>query len=431
MIIEIKGLSEEEKVRLNLSSTYFSVYYNRSRRYQHVYDALSPLAPKSVKEIWCLITNTARALKSRAEGIKIPRHHSAFRDNKQGIRHSQFVILLDKLEQEGYLNYYRGGLINMDVEERQLSIYIPTPKYLALWEGVDVSKEKIEYSFLQVRDRFTKELLSTRRRKGAADIAKMLQEYNAFLETVDIAVNGVSLPSQQYARIFTENMERGGRYYNLSGSVQTMPSSYRKTITINGEATAELDFKALHPSILYEQVEKVIGKPVDMEDPYNIDLTGLFKIDESVELPVGHNPARNLVKQVLLKGLNARDAKATYGTLVSSWIDEHKKGVEGAFYGLVPCTPTFPAKALCERVVAAHPLIKEAFFSDVGLLLMKIDSDIITKVLRSFMDIGVCALSWHDSVVVPEKYVDMAYAQMLKAYKEVVGGANHCRIERE
>lgn len=432
MISDLTKMKEDEVESLNLMCTHFNIQYNRSTRYKKIHTSLSTVHPTAKNELWCIITNTARAIKYGAKGLKIPRIFSAYKDNVQKLSHDRMCVLLDKMEKQGYLDYYRGGLVKMDKELRITSIYTFTDKYLQLWKGIDVSQEKNDYTFLKIRDRLEKYELSTRRRAGVAEMQEVLLKYNALLEQTNISVNGTALPTQQYARIFTDNLEHGGRYYNLAGGVQTMPSRFRPTITINGDRVVEVDFKALHPNLLYEQVERELGMAVGITDPYAVDLDGLFELDsEAISHMLGHNPKRNLVKQVMLKAFNARDIHAAASTVTQEWYAEHRRGDKGKYYGLsvISHGGKFPAKALCERVADAHPLIRGAFFSDVGLVLQKVDSEIITLVIKNFLTIDVPVLSWHDSVVVQAKYKELLCAQMLKAYKDVVGSDSRCNIE--
>lgn len=432
MIKNLNDLSDEERLWLNLLSTYFNIHYNKSPKYKEIHSFLLPLFPKCGNELWCLITNMARGLKHRANGMRIPRDFFPYKKNKQGLQHAKMLTVLDTLESNGYLDYFRGGLLNMNKDSAQTSIYVPTNKFLVLWKGIDVSKEKSYVSAIQIRDRLLKESLSTKGHAGVGAMQEFVTKYNELLANTRISVSGVELPVQQYSRIFSDNTSRGGRYYNSSGGVQTMPSLLRKRITINGESTAELDFKALHPNILYEYAEKELGVQIPMEDPYAIDCSDLFEVDCYI-VKDGHNPLRSLIKQVVLRGLNAKNLESVIPTLTNNWYEECAREEDGEYYGLILKTKDnkFPAKALCQRVAEKHSVIKDAFFSDVGLLLQKVDSDIMTIVLQKFTDIGVCALSEHDSVIVPDKYADLASAQMLYAYNSVVGSANHCKIERK
>jgi len=431
LIKDLLAMEEDERQDLSLSTTHFNLHYHKAKAYTQIHNTLSSLSV-GCNELWCVITNTARALKYGAKGMKIPRHFSPYKDNPRHLSHKRMVLLLDKMAENGYLVFYRGGLLNMSEEQRILSIYMFTDKYLSLWQGVDVSKEKNEYNFIQVRDRLTMEYKTTKGIRGVEQMRRFMEQYNALLESTTISVEGKGLPVQQYVRIFTEGIDKGGRYYNTTGGIQVVPSQMRRSIKINGSPTVELDFCALHPNILYERVENETGVVVDIGDPYNVDISTLFVEDKTI-CTAKHNPARSLVKQVFLQGLNAKNVRSAAGAITESWYDEYKKGEEGAFYGLAPAggSGTFPAKALCELVANANPLIKDAFFSDCGLLLQRIDSDIITLVLKNFTDISVCALSWHDSIVVPEKYKEILHAQMMLAYTTVVGSCNRCKIDEK
>ena len=65
-------------------------------------------------------------------------------------------------------------------------------------------------------------------------------------------------------RVFNDGLwTAGGRFYG--GWWQSLPKAIRRTITIDGEPTVELDFKSLHPRMLYH----LSHRPLDpQDDPY-------------------------------------------------------------------------------------------------------------------------------------------------------------------
>ena len=71
---------------------------------------------------------------------------------------------------------------------------------------------------------------------------------------------------------------------------QNLSQEERHTITINGESTVELDFKALHISMLYA----IMGIQI-REDPYTYFSTEM----------------RSLYKTLMLRLLNARSIRGT------------------------------------------------------------------------------------------------------------------------
>ena len=62
-----------------------------------------------------------------------------------------------------------------------------------------------------------------------------------------------------YKRVFHDNLNTSGRWYS-NNSFQTIAKEQRKNITINGKATVELDYSAIHPRILYCLEKKVVDK---------------------------------------------------------------------------------------------------------------------------------------------------------------------------
>jgi len=69
----------------------------------------------------------------------------------------------------------------------------------------------------------------------------------------------------------------------------------------------------------------------------------------------------------------------------------------------------------CERVEAnkllvvvehRHKPIGRAFFSDAGVRLMRLDSELILEALKAVNDNGVAALPVHDAMIAPARDVD-------------------------
>lgn len=90
-----------------------------------------------------------------------------------------------------------------------------------------------------------------------------------FVESMNEALAATNIPTWAAApmtRIYNLNFRRGGRFYALGGGWQSLPKAVRKAVTINGEEVAELDYSALHPSILYAYV----GHPMPSGGCYNV-----------------------------------------------------------------------------------------------------------------------------------------------------------------
>jgi hypothetical protein len=76
-----------------------------------------------------------------------------------------------------------------------------------------------------------------------------------------------------------------------------------------------------------------------------------------------------------------------------------------------------------------HKQISKAFFSDVGIRLMRIDSELILGALRAANDEGISALPVHDALIAPSHSIDRAAEKMVEAFETVVGRVNPCQIK--
>lgn len=220
-------------------------------------------------------------------------------------------------------------------------------------------------------------------------------------------------------RIFNGDLQHGGRLFTMGGiSYQNMPSADRHLITINGEPTVELDFKAIHPHILYSDK----GLPIP-DDCYAIN-----------KWP------RDLVKLALLVLINAENLKDVIGVLANSdgekilWDDEGNiidvtterrlmKQIAGNDFGKA----TAFANTLVEDVKKYHAPIADAFHSNAGVRLMNKDSEIAMNVMRIMGAIGEPVLSVHDSFLVRQSMQGKLHEIMEQA--AAMAGVHGIKIE--
>lgn len=186
----------------------------------------------------------------------------------------------------------------------------------------------------------------------------------------------------QARRIFNRNRwDRGGRWYS---AFQNIPGVLRKYLRIDGEPTVELDYGSLHIRCLYD------GEGIDLHgDPYDVDL----------DLP------RRTVKQVTNWMLNAKNYQGLYA-LIRGKVKEGNLDLNG-------CTPTGVVHAIRRR----HPQIRQYFHRDVGIVLMKTDSDMVREIVKS----DLCPLIVHDSFIVPASQEDRLREVMVEVYRSGFG----------
>lgn len=98
MIHKLWTMNKEERKSIFTLCTHFNIHYNKAIKYKHIYNQMEKdVGSGYTKEIWTLVTNTARALKYSAQGLCIPRDFPAYKANLQSIRHRKMVSLVDTL----------------------------------------------------------------------------------------------------------------------------------------------------------------------------------------------------------------------------------------------------------------------------------------------------------------------------------------------
>ena len=76
-----------------------------------------------------------------------------------------------------------------------------------------------------------------------------------------------------------------------------------------------------------------------------------------------------------------------------------------------------------------HKPISEAFCSDAGVRLMRIDSELILSALAAANDEGFGALPIHDSLIAPARCIGLAAENMVEAFETMVGRVNPCQVK--
>lgn len=217
------------------------------------------------------------------------------------------------------------------------------------------------------------------------DIDRMrrrLQKFNEAIMGSEID-EAVTAP---LARIFNKDMTRGGRFYAMGSSWQNIKAKARKTLTIGGEPVAELDYRTLHPAILYAEAGATMPS-----DCY--ELTGW---------------PRKLVKVAMLTLINAKTIHAArqsiaHNELMTQW---GEPGGQDALQA---------ADQLIKAIKQLHKPIAHAFHSDSGARLMAIDATLAETVMTLMLARGVVVLPVHDSFLVQASKADELEAAMLEA----------------
>ena len=205
-------------------------------------------------------------------------------------------------------------------------------------------------------------------------------------------------------RSFKGSWEKGGRLYG--GWWINLPKTERSLITIDGEATTELDYSRLHPTLLFARQ----GLRLDF-DPYVV---------------AGYNKAafRNM-------------GKRTFGRLVNPW--KSSKRLRRGFQFQAPKPPQQGANSLRLRaspedksalpsgmsfpqylsLLTAHlASIAIWFGSDAGMTLQREDSDLAIRILGRLDQLGIVALPVHDSFIVKQSETSNLRKVMIECFKD-------------
>lgn len=441
MKIQTTDMDEDTLLWKGLRSTHFNIHYNKSKQLESVVKYFTMLYSTDLeREIRSIVTNTARMLKTKACCLKIPRGRDAYKGNSQQISYTRMMKLLDILEIDGYVHLYIGGVKEYSsgnkVEEFEMSITEITDKFSSLFNQTNLQQIDVKYDTpVVLKDRQTKKPLNTQGVRGVTAIKDKVNQFNTALIESRISLKGVNLPDQSYKRVFIDNLTTGGRWYNSIGSIQTMDKTLRPFLQIDGQDLVELDYCAIHPSMLYEQ----IGAKLSFDfDPYGVDLWEDYVDAEAVEQyklkhgKVTYDPGRNLVKMAVMVGLNSNDFKQAtralsqhFGRDKSKWgkANEYKSKYFGLF--------EVDWKGVLRSVQEHNSLISDKFFSDQGVHLQYLDSEILDTIICDTLAIDEILLPWHDGLMVKKEIADQVEEFMYKAWYKQFGSANFCKVERK
>lgn len=211
----------------------------------------------------------------------------------------------------------------------------------------------------------------------------LLIAYDRLMGTVAITQFETNIPSYltTLTRIFSNGCYAdGGRFY---GSIQGWRKNDRRTLRFNGEPVVEIDFRSIHPTMLYE-------------------LQGLHPLDDAYDID---GFERDDVKQAFNILLNRRAIKG------------HTDAQSLAMHLEITSER---ATRLCEGLYARHAPIRQYFNTGFGLQLQRLDSDIMCSVMQFAVCQQIPIIPIHDSVIVRTRDAETATLAMVEAYVETM-----------
>lgn len=275
------------------------------------------------------------------------------------------------------------------------TLWIPTEKlknYLVeMTDGLRIVSYRNVVENIDLKDARTDDVVPTDKRlvkemsQQVGLIQKLLQSSLwTYMDGNQMRV--ISPEDLELTRIFKYDYQSGGRLYCNS---QNLPKLTRQTLQINGRATVELDFKSLHPTMLYH-----LGKIEAPEDCYAVK-----------------NVNRDDAKLSLLVALNAKSRLSAKQAISRSLKIKYEE-----------------AEIIMTSCESVHKDIKHHFYTSAWRQLQYLDSSITVRVLTKLFKAKIPALPVHDSYIVEAKYEKTLRSAMTRAYQHYFGKFK-CSIE--
>ena len=398
---------------------------------------------QAVEYLFMIIANVGKAF-LQENCVAIPRSNSFLNGetaiSKRKLSKRTFLLILNFLRDSGYIREHMG---HFDRNEQcgQTSRYWATKilqyhfrtlkpsdfRALRTIKPVilhDSQGYEIDFSENKISKFFSEKIISINELYKSNTFKyinkyeyKLINSYHIYNNPNDIPYinNNKSYPllgtnDNLYPRISAifsrSSFSCGGRLYSIPQKGigwQGLSQEQRKTITINEEATVELDFKGLHVSMLYA----IMGVQIK-EDPYS----GL-----SAEL-------RPLYKTLMLRLLNAKSVCYTIRSMSDTvYTLKRKVLLSPRDLKLLDCIHEYKPKwsILISELMERHRVIQRYFGSDCGIFLQRLDGEMMLHILSALAQEGIPALPVHDSVIVPRHTQNRAAEVMQSVYCRYMG----------
>ncbi|MFH5803315.1 hypothetical protein ACG2DA_04615 [Alienimonas sp. DA493] len=216
-------------------------------------------------------------------------------------------------------------------------------------------------------------------------------------------------PNVVVRAIYNEDFKHGGRLYSSTANAYNdLPRAVRRTMRIDGEPIAELDYSGFHPRALYHYGGHEFRG--DVYQPARVLPAACPNGDAPAAVRKGVKVATNIL-------LNAATRKAAVGAAVQDEAigrsPEFRAALETCGVGVGD---------MLDAIKRAHAPIARHFHTGAGLRLQRLDVQLMLAVLGRFVDEGKPALGLHDAVLCRVSDAEFAAEVMAREYRKVFGG---------
>ena len=307
-----------------------------------------------------------------------------------------FTEVLDALVEFGFVKYHLG--FNSENRKGLATLWTPTASFKDWWlQNAMELNQKLHYvttECILLKDASNKQLLDyedtkqtmgmrSRVRLSNHERLKYKWAYSPLSDDrqFEEGIHKQPLPASSLMcrRIFNGDLSSGGRHYC---NAQHLRKIERETITIDGKPTIELDYKSLHPRMLYN--EEGLEAPIDCY--------------------ASEHRSRELTKMVSLYSINCKSLVEAKHTLMKN------AGISMA-----------EASGHLNEYINEHEVIAHRFFKSGWARLQNLDSQLVEDVLHKACENGVPVLPVHDSFIVPTQHAFWVKDALLESYKTLMG----------
>ncbi len=347
------------------------------------------------------------------------------RYRKSGFSYKYFIFVVDSLSELGYISNEMGfhdrkafaGRSNSIVSRMKATDKL-VDKYLIAFSDVYLSfiphrkQEFVEFKAPE-NELKIKPLIDYTYTEKTKKMRIILRDYNALLHQSDISHTDSNYKlrcawgSKLVYRVFNnEKWTNGGRFYGGWWQFDIKKND-RKGITINGQPTIELDFKAYHPFMLYQMED---AEWVDGFDPYTLP---------NYDNHPDKKKIRNLLKEMLLIRLNASDDGEAWGALEKA-IEKDVTTKGNRFPSDDNIKNIENLKLLDKQFQSHNSPIAKYLSTGVGIKLQNKDSQIAELIIKSMTASGKPILCLHDSFICDAKYEAELRELMEHSYRKIM-----------
>lgn len=266
--------------------------------------------------------------------------------------------ILDSFEDLNYIKIKKG--FKIDKERYSITRIEPTYKILNI---IDNKNLKVRTSWNIVLRKNNEEVL----------LKKFGEENEILKKAANKFQKRINFPIFSFKRIFTNDIENGGRIYS---KYQNLSKIKRKYLLIDDEETTEIDFK-------YNQMRMLFN---------------FFDFDNKDEDPyTKFDLERKKVKKAFSVLINSKQPEKALSCGEFCW--EKKK-----------------IKNFVERAYDLYPFLKDIRGQKISLKLQKIEGDIALDMLRFALYNNIVVLPIHDSFIVKNSEAEEIKEEMEKIW---------------